>query len=124
MVLVVVDEPLIHVIATRVLDRAGFEVLNASDGLQAIELVSLVPAPPCLVITDMRMPRMNGAEFGRWMQSAHPTVPVLYISGYLEEAPPVRDGERQRVWLSKPFAPDQLLAKVRELCTADLPALD
>jgi len=123
-VLIVDDEPLMHVIVGRVLEGAGFELLHALDGVAAIELLCREPSPPILVITDMRMPRMGGAELGRWLAEQRPGVPVLYVSGYTpdEEQPPVSEAELQRCWLAKPFSPDQLRAKVQELCGAALPS--
>ena len=61
-----------HVITSRVLDEAGFELLNATDGVAAIELLNRAERVPALVITDMRMPRMGGAELGRWLAEKHP----------------------------------------------------
>jgi two-component system, cell cycle sensor histidine kinase and response regulator CckA len=114
LVLVVDDEPLMHVITSRVLDEAGFELLNATDGVAAIELLNRTGRVPALVITDMRMPRMGGAELGRWLAERHPAVPVLYVSGYTadQDRPPVPASELPRHWLAKPFSPDQLLACV------------
>jgi two-component system, cell cycle sensor histidine kinase and response regulator CckA len=116
-VLVVDDEPLMHVITSRVLDEAGFDLLNATDGLAAIELLGSAERVPALVITDMRMPRMGGAELGRWLAENHPGVPVLYVSGYAADQaePPVAGSDRLRHWLSKPFSPEQLLTSVRAL---------
>jgi CheY-like chemotaxis protein len=114
-VLVVDDEPLIHVIVSRCLERAGFEVLHAMDGLQAVKLLSVAAEQPCLAITDMRMPHMGGAALGAWVRSGYPSTPILYISGYMDELPPpANEGSCQA--LAKPFTPEVLLEKVRELC--------
>ena len=116
MVLVVDDEPLLHLITSRVLDRAGFDVLNAQDGLEAIELLSHAGQAPSLVVTDIRMPRMDGLELGRWVETRYPGVPLLYVSGFLYEAPPLDSDNGPRAFLGKPFTPDAFLAQVRELC--------
>lgn len=114
LVLVVDDEPLMHVITSRVLYEAGFELLNATDGVAAIELLDREERVPALVITDMRMPRMGGAELGRWLAERYPAVPVLYVSGYTadQDRPPVPPSQIPRHWLAKPFSPAQLLASV------------
>ena len=116
MVLVVDDEPLLHIITSRVLDRAGFDVLNAQDGLEAIELLSHAGQAPSLVVTDIRMPRMGGLELGQWVGTRYPGVPLLYVSGFLYEAPPLVSENGPRAFLGKPFTPDAFLAQVRELC--------
>jgi two-component system cell cycle sensor histidine kinase/response regulator CckA len=116
MVLVVDDEPLLHIITSRVLDRAGFDVLNAQDGLEATELLSHAGQAPSLVVTDIRMPRMDGLELGRWVETRYPGVPLLYVSGFLYEAPPLDSDNGARAFLGKPFTPDAFLAQVRELC--------
>lgn len=107
LVLIVDDEPLMHLISSRVLDEAGFELLSAVDGVAAIELLSREQRAPALVITDMRMPRMGGAELGRWLAEHYRGLPVLYVSGYAadQEHPPVADTELPRHWLAKPFSP-------------------
>jgi CheY-like chemotaxis protein len=116
MVLVVDDEPLLHIITSRVLDRAGFDVLNAQDGIEAIELLSQVAHPPSLVVTDIRMPRMGGLELGQWVETRYPGVPLLYVSGFLYEAPPFVSNGGPSAFLGKPFTPDAFLQRVRELC--------
>ena len=115
LVVVADDEPVLHVLASRSLEGVGFEVLHAMHGLQVIELLSREAEPPCLVIADMRMPYMNGSALGAWVRSRYPSTPILYISGYEDELPPTgTDGSYQV--LEKPFTPEMLLAKVRELC--------
>jgi CheY-like chemotaxis protein len=116
MVLVVDDEPLLHVITSRVLERAGFDVLNAQDGLEAIELLSQAGQAPSLVVTDIRMPRMGGLELGQWVETRYPGVPLLYVSGFLYEAPPLGSDGGPRAFLGKPFTPDVFLEQVRQLC--------
>ena len=116
LVLVVDDEPLIHVIAGRVLERCGFDLLNATDGLEAIEILALAQRAPTLVISDLRMPRMNGLEFNRWLAARYPAVPVLFVSGFMDELPPPPAGPAVQAYLAKPFTPEMLLAQVRALC--------
>jgi CheY-like chemotaxis protein len=114
-VLVVDDEPQMHALIHRYLGQAGLDVLHAKDGVEAIGVLSGTAEQPCLVITDMRMPRMGGAELGAWVRSHYPSMPILYISGYMDELPPpANDGSCQA--LAKPFTLELLLEKVRELC--------
>ena len=104
-----------HVVAGRVLERCGFDLLNAADGLEAIEILKLAGRVPTLVISDLRMPRMTGAELGQWLGDRYPGMPVLYISGFMDETPPGPRGAPQ-AFLGKPFTPEMLLSRVRELC--------
>jgi CheY-like chemotaxis protein len=114
-VLLVDDEPMIHLIVTRTLQREGWTVLNATDGEHAVEIIGRTGEPPQLVITDMRMPRMNGAELGQWIEARYPTVPILYISGFMDMLPQPTHGRSAS--LGKPFTPAMLLQAVRELCS-------
>lgn len=116
LVLVVDDEPLVHVIAGRVLERHGFDLLNAADGLEAIEILGLAGRVPSLVISDLRMPRMTGVELGQWLAARYPGLPLLYISGFMDEAPPPPAGSAPQAFLGKPFTPEMLLSQVRDLC--------
>ncbi|MGH7630445.1 MAG: response regulator [Gemmatimonadales bacterium] len=116
--LIVDNEPLMHGIANRVLGKADLELLNALDGVAAIELLGRQTRAPALVVTDMQMPRMGGAELGRWLATTYPGVPVLYVSGFApdRERPPIPDSQLTRHWLAKPLAPEQLLQRVTDLC--------
>ena len=106
---------MIHLIVTRTLQREGWMVLNATDGEHAVEIIGRTGEPPQLVITDMRMPRMNGAELGQWIEARYPTVPILYISGFMDMLPQPTQGRSGS--LGKPFIPAMLLQAVRELCS-------
>ena len=66
------------------------------------------------MLTDVVMPQMNGFELGRHLAAKNPELQVLYMSGYRDNAtaPP---GEPHKAFLNKPFTPDVLLAKVREV---------
>jgi CheY-like chemotaxis protein len=114
-VLLVDDEPMIHLIVTRTLQREGWTVLGANDGEHAIEILGQRGEPPDLVITDMRMPRMSGAELGQWIEARYPTLPILYISGFMDMLPQPAQGRSGA--LGKPFTPAMLLQAVRELCS-------
>jgi twitching motility two-component system response regulator PilH len=90
------------------LQRAGYSVLSASDGLEAMKaaLTSAVDA----VVTDAMMPHLNGYELCRFLRH-HPKLsrlPVVLLSGF-ERADAARDtGDRPDVYLAKPVRPDEL----------------
>ncbi len=111
-VLVVDDEPMILRLMERVLVEAGYRVHPASNGLRALELAGSLPTPPAVMVTDLRMDPIDGADLARLMAEHRPATRVLFVSGYIE------DPEHRRLngpMLKKPFAPAQLVAAVRRL---------
>jgi DNA-binding response OmpR family regulator len=106
---------MIHLIVTRTLQREGWTVLGANDGEHAIEILRQRGEPPHLVITDMRVPRMNGTELGQWIEARYPTVLILYISGFMDTLPQPTQGRSGA--RGKPFTPAVLLQAVRQLCS-------
>jgi two-component system, cell cycle sensor histidine kinase and response regulator CckA len=111
-VLVVDDEPAVRAIATRILEREGLRVIQAPDGGAALELVEHV-GPPQLVLTDVIMPGMGGAELARRLKQRWPALPIIFMSGYSAE-----ELERQGATgagdnlIQKPFTPSSLVASV------------
>ncbi|MBA3844785.1 MAG: response regulator [Actinobacteria bacterium] len=119
-ILVVDDELSIRDVARRVLTREGFRVLTAAHGVEALRLLERaqdevegsVPFID-LVLTDMRMPVMGGHELGEAIASRHPTVRVLYMSGYSADTLP--DGRAvggTLELLQKPFSVTELASAV------------
>jgi CheY-like chemotaxis protein len=124
-ILVVDDDPLVRAMTTRALAALDHELLEAEDGVQALALLQEEEAANVrLVITDIRMPGMNGDDLGRLLRGFRPALPVLYISGHA--APTLdflRPGELERCWLAKPFTPRRLIAKVEGLLRGGFVAL-
>jgi two-component system cell cycle sensor histidine kinase/response regulator CckA len=115
-VLVVDDEPMVRSMAVRGLREAGYLVLEAESGAQALALMERHGAEVRLVLTDVTMAEMGGRELGRRLAEERPDLPLLYMSGYpLDEV--VRRGllQEYRPFLQKPFAPDTLVGSVRAL---------
>ena len=83
-VLVVDDEKSILAFAERALRGAGYEVLVASDGPEALGLVEAQPRPFDLFLVDVAMPQMRGDELGRRLRQQDPDVKVLYFTGFSE----------------------------------------
>jgi two-component system, cell cycle sensor histidine kinase and response regulator CckA len=81
-VLVVDDEMPIRAFAERVLSGAGYEVVVASDGPEALRLVDAQQRPFDLFVSDLMMPQMRGDELGRRLRQRDPDVKVLYLTGY------------------------------------------
>ena len=107
-ILIVEDDRSIRRYLEVILQRAGYSVLSASDGLEAMKaaLTSAVDA----VVTDAIMPHLNGYELCRFLRH-HPKLsrlPVVLLSGF-ERADAARDaGDRPDVYLAKPVRPDEL----------------
>jgi DNA-binding response OmpR family regulator len=116
LILVADDDPDIVALVSAVLRRAGFEVVEASDGAEALEL--LRTRRPQLAVLDISMPKLDGMEVLRFMRAEPESsaVPVVLLSARAQEAD-VRDGYAQGAskYVRKPFSPRELVAVVREL---------
>lgn len=109
-VLVVDDEDVVCRLTARILADAGFRVLEAHSGAEAVALLSKLDGSVQLVVSDIAMPGMTGMQLVATMADRWPTTPVLLVSGQGGPAP----GYTGR-FLAKPFMPDVLTATVREL---------
>jgi CheY-like chemotaxis protein len=111
-VLLVEDEPAVRAIAARSLERSGYRVLQASGGTAALELVHR-HGKPDLVLTDLMMPGIGGAELARRLKERWPALPILLMSGYSVEDL-LRQGAlgSDRTIIQKPFTPDSLVGSV------------
>jgi PAS domain S-box-containing protein len=114
-ILVVEDEDLVRRVAVRALRSAGYAVLDAPDGAQALRVAAAHPGPVHLAITDVVMPGMGGREVAEALRRDHPATAIVFASGYLDDAI-VHQGIQQSevAFLPKPYDVGSLLAKVRE----------
>jgi CheY-like chemotaxis protein len=114
-ILLVEDESVVRRLANRVLSRAGYQVIEAGSGPEAIERYD-EHGRVDLLVTDMVMPEMGGREVAETIAQRQPDLRVVYMSGYtadevFRQALPAAKNR----FLQKPFAPDDLTAKVREV---------
>lgn len=113
-VLVVEDEPALRQMVALTLRDRGYEVLEAADGQEALELVERGSGGPLgMVLSDVIMPRMGGKDLADRLQHIAPALPVLLMSGYTGST--LADhgvGSGVRV-LEKPMSADELLRSVR-----------
>ena len=118
-VLLAEDEPLVRILARRVLEQAGYTVLAAGGGAEALETARRHDGPIHLLLTDVVMPEMSGRDLVRRLGELRPDVPVLYMTGYSEEAI-ARHGvlDPGTALIQKPFTPAALARKVREVLDA------
>jgi CheY-like chemotaxis protein len=111
--LMVDDEPLIRALGRTVLERAGYKVLLAADGQEAVELYRRAHATIDLVILDLTMPRLSGADALRQLTELDPTVRVILSSGYSDSSEEDLAYPQVRATVAKPYRPDDLLRGVR-----------
>jgi PAS domain S-box-containing protein len=114
-ILVVEDESAVRLLAARVLTEAGYTVLVASSGREALDLVNSGGEVDA-VVTDVVMPDMGGAELAEHLRETAPALPILFMSGYTGTDVLRRGFNEEGVpFLQKPFSPDSLMAGVRRL---------
>jgi len=115
-VLLVEDEEEVRALAREVLQRQGYTVLEAADGGHALQVYEKEGERIDVILTDVVMPRMSGRELVDRVRATKPAMPVLYMSGYTEDAI-LRHGvlDASMLLLGKPFAPADLVRKIREV---------
>ena len=115
-VLLVEDEEAVRQLAEEVLQSNGYRVLGASNGNEAVIVAEKHDGVINLMVTDVVMPHLGGRELAEKLSVTRPDMRVLYMSGYTDDAivhHGVLDG--RAAFLEKPFAPDALALKVREV---------
>jgi len=117
-ILLVDDEEGVRRLIFAVLQANGYDVLEANNGTLALAAYEKNGHKIDLVLTDVVMPQMNGFELGKQLTERNPALKILYMSGYRDNSA-VLAGELPPAFLHKPFTPDTLLAKVREVLDAN-----
>ena len=115
-VLLAEDEAAVREVAAQILSQKGYFVLRAPDGQTALEMARAHPSRIHLLVTDVVMPGMTGPELAAALTAERPDVRVVYMSGYTSDAV-VRHRilEQGMPYLQKPFTPEALTARVREV---------
>ena len=115
-ILLVEDDTALRTLAERILRGYGYTVLVANNGQHALALAGEYGGSIDLVTTDVVMPEMSGAALVEQLRAMSPRIQVLFMSGYTDDEV-VRRGidDRRAAFLQKPFTPDQLALKVREV---------
>lgn len=120
-VLLVDDELPVRTFIAKVLQREGFEIFEAGDGLDALGVLQQMSGDVDVLVTDVKMPRMTGIELVEKVRTEFPGVPVVYISGeHLKER--LHNPSGRVLFLQKPFRPQAILDAIRAV-TADSGAL-
>jgi two-component system cell cycle sensor histidine kinase/response regulator CckA len=110
-VFVVDDDPFVRKMLQRVLEQAGFQVWTAGSGLDALLEFLANPCEIDLLVTDIKMPGMDGITLAAMMLSRNPELPVLFISGTYDTCPKL--GDKSFPFLPKPFTPSNFLGTIR-----------
>ena len=115
-ILVVEDEKTVRSLITVLLRKYGYTVLEAGDGEEALRILAESPAAVDLVVTDVIMPRMGGAEMAQRARARHADLRFLYITGY-PNVGVLRGGTGEVLtpYIKKPFPPELLARTVRDL---------
>ena len=112
---VVDDEEAVRHLACCMLTWTGYQALAASHAREAIATIEQHAGAIHLVLTDIKMPGMNGRELGRHVEQRWPDKPILYMSGFASEVFQGGLLETGAPFLSKPFTQADLAQKVRSL---------
>lgn len=116
-VLLAEDNPIVRRNLVRYLVRCDIEVIEASDGQEALELGLAEAARIDVAVFDIVMPGLTGPEAASRLNRDIPDLPVLFMSGYAAEALKEKGIDEDR-FLAKPFAPNDLVSKIRALAGA------
>jgi len=118
-ILIVDDDPAVLRLTSMILERNGYGIVRASNGLEALMLYTSYAQRLDLVLTDVDMPEMDGVELASRIRSTDPSAKVLLMSGRIPEG--VQPSELDRVLL-KPFRTERLLTAVRQVLSAGEPS--
>jgi len=115
-VLVVEDAAPVRMLARAILEKYGYQVIEAASGEEALELAGRTEGPIDLLLTDVVMPQMNGRQLYERLCVERPGLKVLYMSGYTDNLI-ARRGllEPGIALLQKPFSVERLTCRVREV---------
>jgi two-component system cell cycle sensor histidine kinase/response regulator CckA len=114
--LLVEDDPDVRASVRRMLERQGYKVIEAEDGVDAVRVATAHTGDIDLVITDLMMPRLSGRELMGLLNASHPDTPVLFMSGYTDDEV-VRRGllDSHHEFIQKPFSLDDLVRAVQHM---------
>jgi CheY-like chemotaxis protein len=113
-ILVVEDEDEVRSLTAEFLKSAGYSVLTAKDGVEALEVSERLGASIHLLLTDVVMPKMRGTELAQKMRACSPGLKVVYMSGYLEQDTCSGEILEKAIVLQKPFSRDTLIQQIGE----------
>jgi PAS domain S-box-containing protein len=122
-ILLAEDEESVRRLTATVLERNGYRVIEAKDGIAALDAAAAYDGTIDLLLTDVIMPGLNGRQLADRFTTAHPETRVLFMSGYAGEALSAQGVlDASVAFLAKPFVPAELARKVREVLDGPTPS--
>jgi CheY-like chemotaxis protein len=117
---VIDDDTEVRMLAQRVLERGGYRVVQAEDGMIGVRIFTEQHADIAAVLLDLTMPLMSGLETFNALQQIQPGIPILLCSGYSEEHATTNFvGKGLAGFIQKPFRPTDLLAALHQKLVLD-----
>ena len=114
--LIAEDEPMVRAVAKRILTNAGYHVLSAVDGREAVELFVRHRHEIALTLLDVVMPNMTGRKAFEAIRQIDPDAPAIFCTGYDPETSQAESFQHDNLMLvQKPYDPNELLRAVREV---------
>ena len=111
-ILIAEDERALRRLSATVLGQAGYQTLEATDGQQALDLYTVHARGIVMVVTDVVMPRLGGIELADRLRKMNPGLPILFVTGYVEQTETLQASAGETPVLLKPFSPEALLRAV------------
>jgi CheY-like chemotaxis protein len=109
------DEDGLRTVIRRLLQDEGYSVIEAPNGARALQLLAEgADRQVGLVLTDLRMPIMDGRQLAAALARLQPSLPIVFMSGYTAQLMEMRLVSPELTFLAKPFRNDELLATVRD----------
>jgi CheY-like chemotaxis protein len=108
------DEAMLRLLAMEMLEEAGFQVFEAADGVEGLELLKSHPEI-ALLVSDIKMPRMDGYALAEAGLALKPDLKILLMTGYAQAPPPALLKQAEVQILRKPFNLERLCALAAEL---------
>lgn len=113
-ILLVEDDPAVRRVTERILRNRGYSVVTAASGTEALRVADDMVEGMDLLLTDVMMPGISGADLASQLRQERPTLRVLFMSGYINIPALERDVIQENLLLVKPFTPSELLDHVRQ----------
>ena len=117
-ILVVEGAADIRKLVQKILERAGFEVLTAADGSEALHIAEDYPRKIHLLLSDVIMPEISGPELAKQLKALRPEMKVILMSGYTQGMVVLNYGW---YFIQKPFIPVALVGRIKDVLKTDIP---
>ena len=114
-ILVIEDQDAVRTLIVQALKQDGYQVIDAASGEEALRVAASLPEPIQALVTDVIMPHMSGLVVAERLNSIWPGTRVLFMSGYVDARKPEVFEKPGTAFIQKPFLPDDLTRRLRDL---------